>query len=258
MTAGLRERERMKHSLELAKEVQLKLLPHEGPKLSSLDVAGISLYCDETGGDYYDYLPLHGQAGGQLGVAVGDVSDHGVHAALLMATARAFLRLRASLPGSVAGIVSDVNHHLAVDIGDGGQFMTLFLLHVDIANRSLEWVRAGHDPGIWYDPLANCMVELKGPGIPLGIDACFPYRANRQAGLAKGQVIVLGTDGIWETRNRAGRVFGRQRFYDLVRRHANGDAASIVQAVVEDVGAFQEGGKAEDDITMVVIKVLAD
>ncbi|HSO19624.1 MAG TPA: SpoIIE family protein phosphatase, partial [Desulfosarcina sp.] len=257
MTAGLRERERMKQSLELAKEVQLKLLPQQGPEVRGLDVAGISLYCDETGGDYYDYLSLQGQEGGQLGVAVGDVSDHGVHAALLMATARAFLRLRASLPGSIAGVVSDVNHHLAIDIGDGGQFMTLFLLHVDMANHAMEWVRAGHDPAIWYDSTRDRMVALKGPGIPLGIDDRYSYRVNRRAGITQGDVIVLGTDGIWETRNRADQVFGRQRFLDLIRRHAGGDAASIVQAVVEDVSVFLDGAPAQDDITMVAIKVPA-
>jgi sigma-B regulation protein RsbU (phosphoserine phosphatase) len=258
MTAGLRERERMKQSLALAQEVQLKLLPQRVPRIKGLDIAGTSLYCDETGGDYYDYLHLGQHARESLGVVVGDVSDHGIHSALLMTTARAFMRLRASLPGGIDQIIADVNHHLAIDIEDGGQFMTLFFLHIDLAGRALEWVRAGHDPALWYDPAVDRMVELRGKGIPLGIDDHYPYQVNRKTGLAQGQMIVLGTDGIWEARNRAGEIYGRPRFCDLIRRHAARAAAAIVDAVVEDINAFQKGIKAEDDITLVVVKIESD
>ena len=173
MTMGLKERRRMKQSLELAKEVQLKLLPQDVPRIPGLDVAGISLYCDETGGDYFDYLTLPKGDGPRLGVVVGDVSDHGVHSALLMATARAFIRLRSSLPGSIGAIVSDVNHHFTIDIAEGGQFMTLFLLTIDPVQGRLDWVRAGHDPALVYDPAADTFEELIGTGMPLGIDEMY-------------------------------------------------------------------------------------
>jgi sigma-B regulation protein RsbU (phosphoserine phosphatase) len=258
MTAGLKERERMKHSLELAKEVQQKLLPRQAPVWPGLDLAGTSHYCDETGGDYYDYLPLRHQGPTSLGIVVGDVSDHGVPSALLMTTARAFLRFRTSLPGGIGQMVSDVNRQLAADIEDGGQFMTLFFLHVDCEGETLEWVRAGHDPALLYDPERDAFIELKGSGIPLGIDACFAYQANRRTGLADGQIIVLSTDGVWEARNREGAIFGKERFYQLVRAHARQDAAAIVEAVVKNVRTFQGGRRAEDDITLVVVKIQSD
>jgi sigma-B regulation protein RsbU (phosphoserine phosphatase) len=258
MAAGLQERERMKHSLELAMEVQQKLLPRQAPRWRGLDLAGISHYCDETGGDYYDYLPLRHQGNGSLGIVVGDVSDHGVPSALLMTTARAFMRFRTSLPGGIDQMVSDVNRQLAADIEDGGQFMTLFFLHVDTAGRTLEWVRAGHDPALLYDPGEDDFIELKGKGIPLGIDDRFAYQVNRRKGLSAGQVIVLSTDGVWEAHNREGEIFGKQRFQDLVREHAHRKAAAIVDAVVQGVRAFQGGIRAEDDITLVVVKVEDD
>ena len=258
MTEGLKERERMKQSLELAKEVQLNLLPEKAPKINGLDIAGISLYCDETGGDYYDYLSLQDFDGEKIGVVVGDVSDHGVHSALLMTTARAFIRLRSSIPGNIANIVSDVNLHLSVDIEDGGQFMTLFFLLIDITNGTLNWVRAGHDPAVLYDPALGKIEELKGKGIPLGIDENYQFQVNEKTGLAKGQIIVLSTDGIWEARNRKSEIFGKDRFYNLIRKNANLNATSMLNKIVDKIKEFQNGFKIEDDITMVVIKIEKD
>jgi len=258
MMDGLKERERMKQSLELAKEVQLSLLPKQAPKINGLDIAGISQYCDETGGDYYDYLSSKDSGGGKVGVVIGDVSDHGIHSALLMTTARAFIRLRSSTPGNIANIVSDVNLHLTIDIEDGGQFMTLFFLLIDITNGTLDWVRAGHDPAIIYDPTTDKMEELKGKGIPLGIDENYQFQVNRKTGLAKGQIIVLSTDGIWEARNRKSELFGKDRFYDLIRKNAILDATSILNVIINEIKEFQNGFKIEDDITLVVIKVEKD
>lgn len=255
MATGLKERERMKQSLELAKEVQFKLLPRQAPNIDGLDIAGISQYCDETGGDYYDYLLFKDSEGDKIGVVIGDVSDHGIHSALLMTTARAFIRLRSSNPGNIADIVSDVNFHLTMDIGDGGQFMTLFFLLINNAKGTLDWVRAGHDPAIIYDPSTGITKELKGKGIPLGIDKNYQFQVNEMAGIAYGQIIVLGTDGIWEARNRKGELFGKDRFFDLIRKNAILDAKSILNMIIEKIEEFQNGFKKEDDITLVVIKI---
>jgi sigma-B regulation protein RsbU (phosphoserine phosphatase) len=255
MTTGLKERERMKHSLELAQGVQLNLLPKKAPDIEGLDICGTSIYCDETGGDYYDYLNLKPADGEKLGVVIGDVSDHGVHSALLMTTARAFIRLRSSTADSISKIVSDVNYHLTIDIESGGQFMTLFYLVIDIKNRSLEWVRAGHDPGIIYDPEKDVIEELKGRGIPLGIDQDYQYNLDKRVGLKKGEIIVLGTDGIWEAGNGKGEIFGKERFYDLIRKNSMLDATSIRNKVIENIQAFRNGYKIEDDITLVVVKI---
>ena len=109
MTTGLRERERMRQALDLAMEVQQNLLPKAPPLIPGLDIAGASIYCEQTGGDYFDYLERDDPATGVLTVVVGDVSDHGLPSAMLMTTARAFLRQRALSPGGLADIVFDVN-----------------------------------------------------------------------------------------------------------------------------------------------------
>ena len=151
MAKGLIERERMQQSLNLAKEVQQNLLPKNNLKVNGFDIAGKSVYCDETGGDYYDFITIGNNDKHKIGVAIGDVSGHGISSALLMATVRSSLRQRASLTGNIAKIISDVNRQLAQDVEDSGQFMTMFFLALDTATRQLEWVRAGHDPGIVYD-----------------------------------------------------------------------------------------------------------
>ena len=98
-------------------------------------------------------------------MAIGDVSGHGIPAALLMTTVRSSLRQRLSLPGSIAQIIIDVNRHLVRDVEDSGQFMTMFYLTIDRANQNLEWVRAGHEPGIFYDPATDRFEDLRGSGM---------------------------------------------------------------------------------------------
>jgi sigma-B regulation protein RsbU (phosphoserine phosphatase) len=169
MTEGLIERDRMRQSLNLAKEVQQALLPRTDPQISGLEIASTSVYCDETGGDYFDYLASDGPNSGKISVVVVDVSGHGVPSALLMATARAFLRQRSDLPGSISRIVSDVNRQLARDVEESGGFMTLFYLVLNAKKHRLSWVRAGHDPAILYDPVADAFEELHGAGVALGV-----------------------------------------------------------------------------------------
>jgi sigma-B regulation protein RsbU (phosphoserine phosphatase) len=258
MTEGLIERDRMRQSLDLAMEVQQNLLPKGNLRMDGFDIAGRSIYCDETGGDYYDFFTIDETKNKKIGVAIGDVSGHGIPSALLMATVRSSLRQRLSLPGSTAQIVSDVNYQLVRDVEDSGQFMTLFYLTVDPANQSLQWVRAGHDPGIFYDPATDTFEDLKGNGIALGVDADWQYEMNEKMGLVKGQIIVLTTDGVWEAHNRTGEIFGKARLYEIIRHNSVKKAKEIIEAVVVALGQFQKDSAIEDDITIVVIKIEED
>jgi sigma-B regulation protein RsbU (phosphoserine phosphatase) len=102
-------------------------------------------------------------------VVVGDITGHGVDAALLMATARAFLRMRASQPGTLTDTVTAMNRHLVEDVSETGKFMTLFFLTLDVGKKTIEWVRAGHDPAWLYDPDEDRFEDLKGAGVALGV-----------------------------------------------------------------------------------------
>jgi len=258
MTAGLIERDRLRRSLYLAKEVQQALLPGKAPQFQGFDIASKSVYCDETGGDYYDFLYDPGLDSDKISVVVGDVSGHGVSSALLMATARAFLRQRSALPGNIAQIVSDVNRQLAQDVAESGGFMTLFYLTLSAEKQCLSWVRAGHDPAVLYDPAADKFEELLGAGVALGVQAGARFEQNEKNDLSKNQIIFLGTDGIWEARNPRGDMFGKERLHELIRRNHHASAEDILAICYETWDLFLEEQPPEDDVTMIVIKITAD
>ncbi len=255
MAAGLREREKMQQSLNLAKEVQQNLLPKNNLKVNGFDIAGKSVYCDETGGDYYDFLSIGDNDKEKIGVAIGDVSGHGISSALLMATVRSSLRQRASLTGNIAKIISDVNRQLVQDVEDSGQFMTMFFLALDAATRQLEWVRAGHDPGIVYDPGSDSFSELGGPGIALGVDGEWIYDDNKKTDFINGQIICLCTDGIWEARNKKGEMLGKEPILNVIRQNSSSDATQIIDAIFDILDKFIGKVKIEDDVTLVIIKM---
>ncbi len=249
------EQDRMRQSLSLAREVQQNLLPHKSPRIKWLDIAGKSIYCDETGGDYYDYITSDRRDNKQIGVAIGDVAGHGVSSALLMATVRSSLRQRSSLPGSVANIISDVNNQLVRDVEDSGQFMTMFYLNIDPIKMQAQWVRAGHDPAIFYDPGTDAFEELGGSGIALGIDEDWNYKEYTKTALKREQIIFLSTDGIWEAFNQKGEMFGKERIYDIIRKNSSLSADEIINIMLNSLESFQQGAPIEDDITLVVIKI---
>jgi sigma-B regulation protein RsbU (phosphoserine phosphatase) len=256
MVPKLEDHLRMHESLRLATEVQQNLLPQAEPSLPGLDIAGLSLYCDETGGDYYDYLAISEDPLGAVAVVVGDVSGHGAHAALLMASARAALRLRASLPGRPAQIIADVNRQFAADVETSGAFMTLFYLAIDSTRRTARWVRAGHDPAILYDPDSKSFDELGGQGFALGVSDDAVFEENELTHLRPGQILFIGTDGIWETAGPGGRWFGKEALRELVRANSERSARDIAKAVIDALETFREGLKPSDDITMVVVKIV--
>jgi phosphoserine phosphatase RsbU/P len=258
MTKGLQEREKMRRSLDLAREVQLNLLPKSPPSIKGLDIAGRSIYCDQTGGDYFDFLTFDGQKKDQMAVVVGDVSGHGIPSALLMASARAFLRLRAFLPGTFAQTVTDVNIQLSRDVGYSGQFMTLFLLGIDAEAGEIHWVRAGHDPAILYDRRSDSFEELMGEGLPLGVDEHSTYEENGKTGLNQDQVIIIGTDGIWEARGPDGKMFGKDPLYKILRQKNGLGAEEILHEIMSALKDFKSGLELEDDATMVVIRFTSD
>jgi PAS domain S-box-containing protein len=244
-----------KKSLTLAAEVQKSLQPPTALQVSGLDIAGRTIACEEIGGDYFDFLQEQQCADDHFDAVVGDVTGHGVDAALLMTTARAFLRMRASQCGSISQIITEMNHRLVMDFSNTGRFMTLFYLSIDTENQSLRWVRAGHDAAVVYDPQQDAFEELMGKGLALGVEKHIVYPEYQKTGLQRGQIIAVGTDGIWEANNRDGRMYGKRRFREIIRENAHRSADQIIDAVYKDLSSYKQGVRQADDITLVVIKI---
>ena len=228
-------------------------MPQYPPGEMQFDISGGSQYCDETGGDYYDYIELPRLGSDVYAIAVGDVSGHGISSALLMASVRAYLRSRVTQAGSVAEIITDVNRLVSADTMETNQFMTLFLLVIEVQTGQLTWVRAGHDPAIVYSPDSDQFGELKGEGIPLGVEQKWHYE-DYTATIKAGQILVLTTDGVMETHNQKGDMFGKERIKEVIRRNAGLDADGIHSAIFNEVEIFRGKEPQEDDVTVVVAK----
>jgi sigma-B regulation protein RsbU (phosphoserine phosphatase) len=231
MTEGLKERERLQQSLDIAMEVQQNLLPGQDPEIEGLDIAGTSIYCEETGGDYYDYLMTAENGQKKICVVVGDVADHGIPSALLMTTARAFLRQRTSRSGELDQVVTDVNLQLTRDVED-----------------------SGHDPAMIYDRDSGEFEELTGNALPLGVSEMTAYQKFDKR-VKPDQIIMMGTDGIWEAQGPQGDMFGKERYKDIIRDYAGRPAKDIIQAVIEEVDRFCHPLEKTDDLTLVVSKI---
>ena len=248
----LKERETMMQSLALAKEIQQQLLPEKPPVCPGFELAGKSLYCDETGGDYFDFIELEKSGHKLLGLAVGDVSGHGIGAALVMAAARGILRSLADRHTTwLTPLFDNLNLHLSHDTADA-YFMTLFYGVIDPDKQTLRWMSAGHAPVFLYKN--GLIEELESSGIPLGIIADTDYQTTSTLHFSSGDLLLIGTDGIWETRNPAGDMFGTERVCLLLKEHAALDAQAITEKIIDALIAFREDCPQDDDITLVVIK----
>ena len=150
--------------------------------------------------------------------------------------------------------LSDINHQLCLDVGDSGRFMTLFYAQFDFQAKSVRWVRAGHDPAIVYDPHMSIFEELGGQGMAMGVSKNVAYAEYRRE-IRPEQIFVFGTDGLWETQNIKGELFGKERLREIVRAQAGKSAKAIKEAILNAVQNFRGARKQEDDITLVIVKV---
>ena len=162
--------------------------------------------------------------------------------------------LRTSMPGPAASIINDVNKHLSLDTYDTGNFMTFFYCELTASDREVRWIRAGHDPALIYDPDIDEFDELKGQGMAFGLDCTLEY-AQFQRTLSANQIVLIGTDGIWEMHNEAGEMFGKKRLRAIIRSNRSASAKEITAAINGALKIFRGGKQPEDDVTMVVIKV---
>jgi len=251
---GMKERQKIKQSLELAREIQQHFLPAEDLESDNFQVAGLCRYCDETGGDYYDLFDLRAVAPGRIGLVLGDVSGHGIPAAMLMISSGSILRNNAPRHGdNLSAAITELNHHL-VKNSEPGKFMTLFYGLLNDRSKTLSWASAGHDPAIWYHSESGKFTKMENTGMPLGVLDDAQFGQADPVTLYAGDIVVIGTDGIWEAQNTTGQMYGKERLNNLIILHKDKSARQIASLVVESVLEFCSDTPPADDITLLVIK----
>ena len=245
---------KIKTSLEDASRIQQTLLPKSEPDVEGYDIAGQSIWCDETSGDYYDFIHPGDWKQEKVGIVVADVIGHGISAALLMTTVRASLRERILSPGNGPDIVGHVNNSLVKDIEQLNLFVTMFYSEIDLNQKCFRWVHAGHESAILYDTTKDAYETLGGGGVPLGIMGDWAYE-EAEIQIIPGQIILIGTDGIKEACNSQDAYFGNDRLMTIIREHAAKPAKDILKEVFETLDNFRFPAERKDDETLVIIKV---
>jgi PAS domain S-box-containing protein len=244
----------------VARQIQQRLYPAAPPRLEGMEVGGASFGFDiggasypaeAVGGDYFDYIALRD---GTLGVAVGDVSGHGLGPALLMAEVRAYLRAFAQTGADVRAVLGLLNRVIGHDI-EGDRFVTLLLARVDPRARTLTYASAGHPVGYLFDAQGTLKRSLRSTAIPLGILPEVDYPASEPIPLEDGDIVLLVTDGVVEARAPDGSAFGPGRVQDLLRFYRRAPARELVENLYHAVRAFTQYQPQVDDITATVIKV---
>ena len=249
MAERLQAEHRAAHEIELARQVQAKLLPQAGPRLRSLDYAGRCIQARAVGGDYYDFL----DAGkGRVGLVLADVSGKGLAAALLVASLHASLRSQSPRDGDLASQLGTVNR-LLFEATETSRYATLFLGQFDDTTRRLRYVNCGHNPPLLLR--RNGAVErLSATAMVVGLVAEWTCETAEVA-LESGDTLALYSDGITEAADPDGEEFGEARLVRALQENRNQEVPTLLDAVFDEARAFSEGEQA-DDQTMVIARVL--
>jgi len=242
------EKDRLERQVQIAAEVQRRMMPAKAPKMAGLDIAALYVPCFELGGDFYDFIPLGDHS---VGVTVADVVGKGLPASLLMASVRAAMRAQADNVYDLDEIVSRVNKSMSLDMRSN-EFITLWYGVLDYKNKQLTYSSAGHEPAILIRD--GKMRELGVGGMVIGVDPEQTYD-KEVVQLQKGDILWIYTDGVPDAMNYAGDKFGKTRMREGLMKYAGESAEQICRQMLWETRRFVGLNRRTDDTTIVVIKV---
>ncbi len=247
-TAVRVEKEAMERDLELASQVQARLLPKTYPSVRGLRMWGTVLAGKYVGGDYYDFLKLSDKS---VLIVIADVSGHGVPAALIMAEVRASVQLLKSSANGLIGMSKRLNA-LLLESTARKDYVTFFAGEIDTGTNSLRYVNAGHPPPLLCS--GGHVRPLKGRTVGLGIVSRLPNLKVMKVALKAGDALVGYTDGITERVNARGAQYGVDRLRSFFGKNADRDPESCTTRLLQEVTSFGEGNVFEDDVTLAVVR----
>ncbi len=245
----IRKKQEQEFQLQLARDVQQRFYA-AAPVVSGFDIGASAHPAAETGGDYFDFIPM---TDGSLVIAVADAKGHGFSSALVMALTRAYVRCFAAMQLELDDILARVNQMLLKDL-EHGDFVTLSLARLHLQHQTLSYASAGHALGFVFLESGNLKCTLDSTGPPLGLFSGSKFVLQQPVHLDAGEIAVFLTDGVTESTTPDGHQFGAQRVLDYVRAHSHDSALNIANGIYHATRAFVRGDPQDDDITSVIVK----
>lgn len=244
---------RLDRELDVARKIQEGLLPVEVPKINNIDTAGIMIPAMQIGGDYYDLIKISDT---QMFVIVGDVSGKGLSASFYMSKLQTMIRLFCNETKSPKEILVELNQNITGNIAKQW-FITLTIAFVDVAKRTIKICRAGHTPIIKYSGGVINYIKPKGIGVGLEFGSLFKDSLEEiELPLSPHDVFLITSDGINEAMNETNEFFGNERIVEILKQKSNNSSKEIVNSIIYSLDKFRGMKEPNDDITLVVLKVL--
>jgi serine phosphatase RsbU (regulator of sigma subunit) len=243
------EQERLRRELELSRLIQTEMLPRTPLRLGPAEIKGVSIPAREVGGDFFNYFAL---PDGRMALLVGDVSGKGVSAALLMANIQATLRARLPLETDLPRLADDLDREVDRNT-PRGVYLTLFLAILDADGRRLQYVNAGHNPQFLLSATGGIQ-PLSSTGMPIALFSGQGY-THASVEIGPGDLLFFYTDGLVETENSAGEMFGAESLQALLASEHDQSADGVLERVETAVRTFRGSAEPFDDATMMALRL---
>jgi sigma-B regulation protein RsbU (phosphoserine phosphatase) len=243
------EKRRFEREVETAAEIQARLLPRAAPSIPGYAFAGRNSPCYQVGGDYWDCLPLDER---RRAIVLADVAGKGIGAALLMAGLQATVHARVETGPSPRRLIDQLNLAMA-QRAPSNRFATLFLMELDPTIHRARCVNAGHAPPPVVVRADASIEPIASGGPPLGVLPGFEFEVTTLE-LGPGDLLVACSDGVTETANEAGELFGDDRLLELLRRRAGQSPEAVCRAIQRALADHAAGAGSTDDLTIVVLQ----
>ena len=250
------ERERLHKELEIARDVQFKMLPKENPNIPGYLISSMCIPALEVGGDYFDFIKL---GENKIGIVIADVAGKGLPAAIYMTLTKGAFQSYAALSDSPKEVLTKLNT-LIYDTIERGSFITMFYAVLNFNNDKLAFARAGHEPVIYFNNKEEKLSLLKPGGIGLGLEEGKIFSKSieeQEIDISQGDSFLFLTDGLTDAKNEMNVDFGMDNLLDVIKKYdrksANKQPGGLLDKISEEIKSFRNNSSQYDDITAIAI-----